>query len=156
MRISDWSSDVCSSDLSGELLQHSKFGGGQMVAADHTLEPNIILSSNDVGGIGGRLAGMLGGSLGSIASSVGGDMKFKESQSILTLIDNRNGIQVAAAEGSASASDAGGLLDLFGASGGGTLDAYTRTPEGKVIVGRSEARRVGKECGSTCRIRWSP
>src|SRR3546814_1115046 len=122
MRISDWSSDVCSSDLSGELRQHSNFGGGQMVAADYTLEPNIILSSNDVGGIGGRLAGMLGGSLGSIASSVGGDMKFKESQSILTLIDNRNGIQVAAAEGSASASDAGGLLDLIGASGGGSLD----------------------------------
>src|SRR3546814_15137853 len=41
---------------SGELRQHSNFGGGQMVAADYTLEPNIILSSNDVGGIGGRLA----------------------------------------------------------------------------------------------------
>src|SRR3546814_13753572 len=25
-----------------------------------------------------------------------------------------------------------------------------------VLVGRSEGRRVGKECGSTCRSRWSP
>src|SRR3546814_18571906 len=24
------------------------------------------------------------------------------------------------------------------------------------IMGRSEERRVGKECGSTCRSRWSP
>src|SRR3546814_17058944 len=81
-----------------ELRQHSNFGGGQMVAVDYTLEPNIILSSNDVGGIGGRLAGMLGGTIGSIASSVGGDMKSKESQRILTLIDNCNGIQVAEEE----------------------------------------------------------
>src|SRR3546814_15294132 len=26
----------------------------------------------------------------------------------------------------------------------------------EVAVSRSEARRVGKECGSTCRSRWSP
>src|SRR3546814_20679482 len=24
------------------------------------------------------------------------------------------------------------------------------------VIGRSEARRVGKECGCTCRCRWSP
>src|SRR3546814_7848118 len=27
---------------------------------------------------------------------------------------------------------------------------------GKALVGRSEERRVGKECVSTCRSRWSP
>src|SRR3546814_13745016 len=27
---------------------------------------------------------------------------------------------------------------------------------GHVLVGRSEERRVGKECVSTCRSRWSP
>src|SRR3546814_1240193 len=27
---------------------------------------------------------------------------------------------------------------------------------GKVEIGRSEERRVGKECVSTCRSRWSP
>src|SRR3546814_15347362 len=26
----------------------------------------------------------------------------------------------------------------------------------KVVLGRSEERRVGKECDSTCRSRWSP
>src|SRR3546814_13447653 len=32
-------------------------------------------------------------------------------------------------------------------------NALTRTPDGLV---RSEERRVGKECVSTCRSRWSP
>src|SRR3546814_6923233 len=29
-------------------------------------------------------------------------------------------------------------------------------PRRRGVGGRSEARRVGKECGSTCRFRWSP
>src|SRR3546814_10959850 len=29
-------------------------------------------------------------------------------------------------------------------------------PIGEVVSGRSEERRVGKECVSTCRSRWSP
>jgi len=120
---------------SGELREHSNFGKGQMAAADYTLEPNIILSSNDVGGIGGTLGGMLPGSWGSIGADIGGKMKFKDSQSILTLIENRSGIQVASAEGSASAKDAGGLLGMLSGGGGGALSAYTKTPEGKVIVG---------------------
>jgi len=120
---------------SGELRRHSNFGKGQMAAVDYTVEPNLVLSSNNVDGIGGSLGGLLPGVFGSIASSIGGHMKFKEAQSILTLVDNLSGIQVAAAEGSASASSAGAFLGAFGSRGGGTLSAYTRTPEGKVIVG---------------------
>jgi len=70
-----------------------------MAATDYTVEPNLVLSSNNVGGIGGSLGRLLPGIFGSIASSSGGHMKFKEAQSILTLVDNRSGIQVAAAEG---------------------------------------------------------
>src|SRR3546814_11762327 len=29
-------------------------------------------------------------------------------------------------------------------------------PAPRVTMRRTEARRVGKECGSTCRFRWSP
>src|SRR3546814_14741316 len=38
------------------------------------------------------------------------------------------------------------------------LDFYLERFEAKVVEngGRSEERRVGKECGSTCRSRWSP
>src|SRR3546814_11342352 len=34
--------------------------------------------------------------------------------------------------------------------------AHTMTQRVLVIAGRSEERRVGKECVSTCRSRWSP
>ena len=30
------------------------------------------------------------------------------------------------------------------------------SPERRVFVGRSEERRVGKECRTVCRSRWSP
>src|SRR3546814_1100690 len=39
----------------------------------------------------------------------------------------------------------------FAASGAQDLEALART-----IEARSEERRVGKECVSTCRSRWSP
>jgi hypothetical protein len=38
---------------------------------------------------------------------------------LLTMIDNRFGVQIAAAEGSASKTDIGGFGSLFGATGGG-------------------------------------
>src|SRR3546814_5177189 len=43
----------------------------------------------------------------------------------------------------------------------GTLDGYLVRPAGDaavpaVLVVRSEERRVGKECVSTCKSRWSP
>src|SRR3546814_15069167 len=38
---------------------------------------------------------------------------------------------------------------------GGTIAAFVLTG-GLVAGARSEERRVGKECGSTCRSRWSP
>src|SRR3546814_18559127 len=34
--------------------------------------------------------------------------------------------------------------------------AFTTATEHLHLVGRSEERRVGKECVSTCRSRWSP
>src|SRR3546814_21050517 len=93
MRISDWSSDVCSSDLH-LLLPDGGIGGtaahGEVVAADH----------------------------------------------------DRAAVEAAATEdeiGRAEIAEfAGGIVN--GAAGNG----------------RSEERRVGKECVSTCRSRWAP
>src|SRR3546814_2304046 len=83
MRISDWSSDVCSSDL----------GGGAIFVEFGTLVMNrSLVIGNTTGGAGG-----------------------------------------------------GGILM-------GTDDAAA---ENRPTV-RSEERRVGKECVSTCRSRWSP
>src|SRR3546814_12042919 len=36
------------------------------------------------------------------------------------------------------------------------VDGLGNTVNGKAIVQRSEERRVGQECVSTCRSRWSP
>lgn len=115
---------------SGELRQGSNFGKGQMVAADYSLNPSITFSENNAGGIGGALGGMFG----SVGAALGGSLNFKEASTLLTLVDNRSGVQLAAAEGSARNVDMGAVGGLFegaiGLSGGG----YTNTAEGKVIV----------------------
>src|SRR3546814_11638260 len=95
MRISDWSSDVCSSDLVQVLaawLQRDVLGGSSFIE---------LLEESD-------------SSLSTIESS-GGD-----------------GQEVWAT-----------ILLLFG-------------PSLALVFVRSEERRVGKECVSTCRSRWSP
>src|SRR3546814_16682436 len=95
MRISDWSSDVCSSDLA-ELAIEGRYG-------------------HDASGPGGT--------------------------------------------------EAQAALDAFiGCGDSGDPDWASRdihefrseAAARKLAAGRSEARRVGKECVSTCRYRWSP
>ena len=48
------------------------------------------------------------------------------------MVDNRSGVQLAAAEGSSRTTDYKLWGGLFGGRGGGTLGGYTNTPEGKV------------------------
>ena len=117
---------------SGELRQGSNFGKGQMVSADYTMTPTLIFKDSNTGGIGGLVGGLIGGSVG---AAVGGRLQFKSAQSLLTLVDNRSTVQVAVAEGSSRGMDMGGITGLFGSGGAGVLGAYTKTPEGKVIVG---------------------
>src|SRR3546814_5738272 len=89
MRISDWSSDVCSSDLLAPARMRSTASG------------SFLLINNLIGlGVGPLLIGRVSDSLKS----------------------------------------------TYG------LDALRAAAVG----GRSEERRVGKECVSTCRSRWSP
>lgn len=115
---------------SGELRKNSKFQKGQMVAADYSLNPSVTFSNQNAGGAGGALGGVGGGLLGLVAGSV----HFKEASTMLTLIDNRSGVQLAAAEGSARNMDFGMLGGLFGGSAGGIAGGYSNTAEGKVIV----------------------
>jgi hypothetical protein len=117
----------------GELRKRSNFGKGQMVSADYSLSPTITFSNQDAGGIGGALAGF-GGVFGHLAGAVAGSMKFKEASTVLTLVDNRAGVQLAAAEGSSKSTDFGAIGGLFGGGGGAGLGGYTKTAEGKVIV----------------------
>jgi curli biogenesis system outer membrane secretion channel CsgG len=115
---------------SGELRETSNFKKGQMVAADYAMSPSITFSNNDAGGIGGALAGIAGGVVGAVA----GGIKTKEASTLLTLVDNRSSVQVAAAEGSSKNTDFNILGGLFGGSLGAGAGGYSNTAQGKVIV----------------------
>jgi hypothetical protein len=82
--------------------------------------------------MGGGLAGFIPGL--SAVAAIAGSVKGREASTILTLIDNRSGVQLAAAEGSAKKWDLGLFGGLFGGSAGGGMGGYSKTPEGKVIV----------------------
>jgi hypothetical protein len=115
---------------SGELRKGSKFQKGQMVAADFSMTPSITFSNTNAGGAGAALGGLFG----SVGALLGGSMSAKESSTMLTLVDNRSGVQLAAAEGSARNMDFGFLGGLFGGALGGVGGGYSNTAEGKVIV----------------------
>ena len=119
---------------SGEMRGGSNFGRGQMVASDYGMSPEIIFSNNDAGAIGGVLGGLIGGGSGRALAAVGGGLKTREASAMLTLVDNRSGVQVGASQGSASKTDFGGMGQLFGSSAGGSLGGYQNTPQGKVIA----------------------
>lgn len=119
---------------SGEMRGGSNFGKGQMVASDYGLSPEIIFSNSDAGGIGGVLGGLIGGGRGSAIASLGGSMKTREASAMLTLVDNRSGVQVSASEGSSSKTDFAGFGGLFGGSGGGSVGGYQNTAQGKVLT----------------------
>ena len=117
---------------SGELRQGSNFGRGQMVAADYTINPSITFSQSDAGGIGGVI-GSFGGKWGAVGALVGG-LKFKKAETMLTLIDNRSGVQLGIAQGNATKTDFALGFGGGGGSGFGGLGGYTSTPEGKAIA----------------------
>ncbi len=115
---------------SGEMRTGSNFGKGQMVAADYTVTPSITFSAKDTSG-GGAL---IGGLFGSVAGALAGGFKSSDASTILTMIENRSGVQLAAAEGSARNTDYSLMGGMFGGSAGGAAGAYAKTPEGKVLV----------------------
>jgi hypothetical protein len=118
---------------SGEMRQGSNFGAGQMVASDYGMTPEIVFNNSNAGGMGASLGGLVGGRYGGVLAAVGGNLQTKEASTMLTLIDNRSGVQVAASEGSASKTDFGGLGQIVGGGAAGGLGGYTNTAQGKVI-----------------------
>ncbi len=98
---------------SGELRGGSNFGKGQMVAADYTMQPSLQFSQKGTGGIGGAVGGVVGGLVGGLIAG----MQSNEAAATLLLIENRSGVQVSAATGSAKNWDFAGFGGgWFGAS----------------------------------------
>jgi len=118
---------------SGEMREGSSFQKGQMVAADYTMSPTITFSQKGTSGMGGALGGLFGGA-GRLIGAVAGGIKANESSTTLLMIDNRSGVQLAAAEGSAKNYDFNLFGGIFGGGGGGAGGGYTSTPEGKILT----------------------
>jgi hypothetical protein len=120
----------------GRLRQGANVGGGQMVAADYMITPNVVFSEGNAGAmraLGSALGSRLIPGMGSMGSALIGGISFKEAQAVMMVTDTRSGVQVAVAEGRAEASDLGGL-GLGSINGFGSLDGYS-TNEGKVVAG---------------------
>lgn len=120
----------------GMMQSDQNIGKGQMVTADFIVTPNVVFAENNAGGMGGAVGSLLGrfGGAGMIAGAIAGGLKFKEAQTSMLMADTRSGIQVAAAEGSAKATDFALGGALFGGAGGAAFGGYSNTNEGKVIA----------------------
>src|SRR3546814_5589174 len=151
MRISDGSSDVCSSDLGGALAQQiavqfpgrirrlilmattpsvSAPGiGWAALLDDDMLASGLKLPTATPLGLAYQAAAMAGWSSAAMLPAL-------RNVPTLILMGERDGV-VPACHGQT-------IADL---TDGAALE---------VVPGRSEERRVGKECVSTCRSRWSP
>src|SRR3546814_14297619 len=129
MRISDWSSDVCSSDL----LQ------GDMQRAEVTFTRFFINST----------IGMLG--LFDIAAESGFPYHEEDfGQTLGTYGAGEGFYLVLPILGPSSLRDGPGrIVDIF-------LDPLTSLAPREFNLGSSEDRRVGIECVITCMSRWSP
>ncbi len=115
---------------SGEYRAGSNQQKGQRVAADYFLEPSIIIDDSSMGKVGGAIGGLFGSTIGGLA----GSLESKSSVVTLSLMDIRSGIQLAAAQGSSSATNYGAALGAFGGGTAGVLSGYSNTPEGKATV----------------------
>jgi len=116
----------------GALQKGSNMGGGQMVAADYIITPNIVHKDNNSGGGFGGLGAFLPGVAGAVAGGI--RTTNLESQVMLSVTNVRTGVQDAIAEGSASKRDVG--FGGFGWAGGiaGVGGAYENTDIGKVTA----------------------
>ena len=120
-------------ERSGEMRAGSNFGKGQMVAADYTMSPRIQFAAKGTGGVGagiGSLFGTTGRALGVLA----GGLKSNEASTTLLLVENRSGVQVSSAVGSAKNFDYSLFGGLFGGGGAVGAGGFTNTPQGKVIT----------------------
>src|SRR3546814_11426572 len=140
MRISDWSSDVCSSDLLATLLQAT--------VLDNLVSPTINLNNLHLHlrdrpahyrQLQGEIAAFMQQLLADAARHDLGDAFFVHYAPNLGR-DERGDERMRPGD-----TDSAGTHDFQFMLKGAVKE-----------VGRSEARRVGKECVSTCRSRWTP
>jgi hypothetical protein len=115
---------------SGEFRAGSRQEKGQRVAADYFVEPAIIIDDSSIGKAGGAVGGLFGSTVGGLVGGMGA----KSSVVTLSLFDIRSQVQIAASEGSSTATNYGAAAAAFGGGAGGGLGGMSSTPEGKATV----------------------
>nr|HET7857846.1 peptidoglycan-binding protein [Caldimonas sp.] len=106
-------------------------GKGQQVVADYLLKPEIVMANKD--NEGARMGG-IGNMLGRAGSLIGNlNVKSSEVGTVLTLVDIRSTVRLAAAEGYSKNTSVGFGGASWGSSGALAGSAYTNTDEGKLV-----------------------
>lgn len=116
----------------GLLRRQKNVTKGNVVEAHFTLIPDIIFTEHNAGGATAALGAFIPHA--STFTALAGGVKFREAQALLTLTDNNTTEQVAAAEGSAKATDFGAGGAILGTLAGGAAAGWARTNEGKVVA----------------------
>ena len=116
----------------GIIRQNSTVSKGKGYEAQYTLTPSLSFSENRAGGGVGAIMGKI--PVLRNFSGAAENVKFKEAQVALLLTDNETTEQVAAATGSAKATDLGIGGFSLGAGIGGLGAGWSNTNEAKVII----------------------
>ncbi len=124
---------------SGEFRAGSNQQMGQRIAADYFLEPAILFAGDTTSGLAGGLGGLggLGGRWGGLAAgAIGGATRSNSTNVTMSLLEIRTGAQIAASEGSSTATNLGATLAGLGVGGAGfgSMGGFTRTPQGQATV----------------------
>ncbi len=119
----------------GLLQSGANLGGGQIVAADYLITPNIIFQDKNAGAVGAGIGAFLPGMLGLIAGGL--SLKKLQAETMLTLTNVRTGVQQAIAQGSAQKQDLalfGGGIAMGGLPIAGLGGGYASTDLGKIVT----------------------
>lgn len=120
----------------GFTRQGSSVKKGSVVEAQYTIVPQVMFSESNAGG--GAALGVLASSFfpmgGMVAGAVAGQMRFKEAQVMLTVINNETLVQESIITGSAKSTDIGAGAALLGGLGGAGGGGFSNTNEGKVVA----------------------
>ena len=125
----------------GELRQGSNIGGGQIMAADYVLVPDIVSQNANASGnnIGAALGGFLGRSFGPVGALAGGlSINSSTADVVLTITDVRSTQQLATIDGHGKKTDigfgVGGGVFGYGGFGAAGATGYNNTEIGQVIT----------------------
>src|SRR3546814_5782388 len=158
MRISDWSSDVCSSDLVGCTLNCRFCYTGTMKLVRNLTAGEVVaqvmLARDALGEWPSQPDGRL---LTNIVMMGMGEplYNFDNVKKALGIVMDGDGLSLSKRRITLSTSGVVPMMARAGEEIGVNL-AVSLHAVTKEVRDRSEERRVGKECVSTCRSRWSP